>query len=187
MTSVRFQSYTAENQAQFEDKLIACYQAVFAGWPWFEAWPYEQVKQDLRHEITPQASCWLALSDENVIGFCWGYPIGRTELEVKLGVPLEDWSGCERIPELIAYQDELGVLENCRGQKIARKLFALRLADFEAQGLEFGVVRTKVLPEPSVTYEWFTAKLGYREMARYSQGDGRVVLGAPLSHVRSLF
>ena len=33
-------------------------------------WPREQVISDLYHEITPSSSCWLAVNEEVVVGFC---------------------------------------------------------------------------------------------------------------------
>ena len=36
-----------------------------------------------------------------------------------------------------------------------------------------GVVRTRMLPEPSVTYNWYT-RIGYKVVGRYPDVDGRV-------------
>lgn len=146
-------------------------------------WPREEVRRDLEYEITADATCWLAKVSGKVIGFVWGYPIERVALEAKLSITLS-FPSIE--PLSIAYQDELGVLESYRGQKLARALFELRLKDFLEKGYEYGVVRTRMLPEPSVTYVWFTEKLGYEELARYPGNDGRVVLGAPLARVQKL-
>jgi hypothetical protein len=49
--------------------------------PLIDFWPREKVIYDIYHEITKEASCWLAMNNSMVIGFCWGYPIVTTELE----------------------------------------------------------------------------------------------------------
>jgi len=181
MNRIRFSRFDQKDQAQVH-ALIACYQAVFAGPPWNEEWTFEQVQSDLAHEITDDASCWLAWHAEDLIGFCWGYPIDASMLKGKLDISLP--SSCSK--GKLAYQDDLGVLEGYRGQGIAKQLFKLRHEDFLAQGLTMGVVRTKLLPDPSVTFLWFTKRLGYQEIARYPRGDGRIVLGADLGTVTSL-
>ncbi|HLD21297.1 MAG TPA: GNAT family N-acetyltransferase [Patescibacteria group bacterium] len=165
---VRFENVTAA--PLLTEKLVETYQAVFAGSPWFEQWSREQVLEDLQHEITPVSSCWLAMKKEQVIGFCWGHPITIAELEKKLGIGT-GLPGDERV----AYQAELGVLENFRGQGIARELFQRRRIDFLRQELVRGVVRTKEGPPPSVTYTWYLHD-GYRVVARYPDGTGRVIM-----------
>jgi len=69
----------------------------------------------------------------------------------------------------------MGVLENFRGQGIARELFQRRREDFLRQGLVRGAVRTKEGPPPSVTYTWYLQE-GYRVVARYTDGTGRVIM-----------
>jgi GNAT superfamily N-acetyltransferase len=194
-------------------QFIECYREVFADGPWHEwmkcpvcqkywgkkdagllaqmkfrhcdnplvdFWPRDQVMIDLEHELDPEASCWLALDDSQVVGFCFGYPIQAEKLEAKLGVSLG------RV-DVVAYQDDVGVLASYRDQKIAKAMVARRLDDFLNQGLEFGVVRTRQTPEPSVTFNWYTEKLGYEVIARYPEGDGRVILGRKLQGLRELF
>lgn len=143
-------------------------------------WPKEQVVSDIFHEITPTSSCWLAMTNNQVIGFCWGYPISCAELEKKLGVTF-----CAKI-ELekntrVAYQNELGVITAHRNSKIAKILVAKRLDDFLAQSLKFGIVRVRQYPAPSKTFLWYTQKLGYEIIAAYPNDDGRVILGRQLA------
>lgn len=164
---VRYSPATADEATT--DKLITCYQHVFAGSPWYESWPYDQVKSDLLHEITDKTSCWIATKDALVVGFCWGYPIKVLELEKKLGIECNIDTN-----QVVAYQDEVGVSPEYRGQKIAKAMVHRRLQDFIAQGLDYGIVRTRVIPEPSLTFGWYQ-RLGYSILARYD--DGRVVLG----------
>lgn len=145
------------------------------GIPVIEFWPAAQVRQDIEHELTPRASCWLALDGERVIGFCWGYPIALEALESKLGVGLGLrflWKCCHDPSSEVAYQDELGVLLRYRRHGVARHLVTLRQVDFAKEQLTLNVVRTRKDP-PSVTYLWYIRE-GYREIAEYE--DGRVVL-----------
>ena len=148
-------------------------------------WPREQVASDLLREITSEASCWLAMSNTSVVGFCLGYPITITNLESKLGISFSTRLEHEAT-EPVAYQDEVGVLSAYRGRKIAKAMVARRLDDFLAQGLKVGIVRTRQSPEPSVTFLWYTNKLGYRILADYPGKDGRVVLGRNLDGLKEL-
>lgn len=144
-------------------------------------WPTEQVTEDLKHEITSEASCWIAVYQDTVVGFIWGYPVTPQALSEKLGLPgladdLEREFGKQ---ERVAYQDDLGVRNEFRGKKIAKELVRLRLRDFKDAGLRVGVVRTKTVP-PSVTYLWYMRD-GYRVTSKYGDGDGRVVLARQLT------
>jgi ribosomal protein S18 acetylase RimI-like enzyme len=133
-------------------------------------WSEDQVTSDLFHEITDKASCWLALCDQEVIGFCWGYPITVDDLEKKLGIKLN-------LPpnKLFAYQAEVGVLAEYRGKGIAKRMVRHRLSDFLSQGLDVGVVRTRQYPEPSQTFSWYQ-KAGYTVQSQYPDDDGRVIM-----------
>lgn len=165
--------------------LLASYKFRHCDIPLTDFWPREQVVSDLYHEITPETSCWLAMDNYRVVGFCWGYPITIPDLESKLGVSFGTNFGCGRFNP-VAYQDELGVLSTYRGQKIARAMIVRRLNDFLAQGLNVGIVRTRQRPEPSDTFLWYTEKLGYEILANYPANDGRVILGRPLSGLKEL-
>lgn len=153
--------------------------------PVTDFWPRDQVISDLRHEITGDASCWLAMKDAVVIGFCWGYPITISCLEQKLGIGLQACPPMNSI-DRVAYQDEVGVVSSQRGRKIAKAMVARRLQDFLDGGLKFGIVRTRQLPEPSETFLWYTGKLGYQIIAQYPKNDGRVILGRNLDGLKDL-
>jgi len=151
-----------------------------------EYWPKDRVNSDLMREIRRDSSAWLTLDENRVIGFCWGYPIDKSTLEAELKIILPgDKVGYNGLDHL-AYQDEVGVVSSHRGQKLAKKMVALRHDDFLAKGLKVGVVRTRQLPVPSDTFGWYTTKLGYEIIARYPGDDGRVVLARPLEGLREL-
>jgi ribosomal protein S18 acetylase RimI-like enzyme len=141
-------------------------------------WPRERVVGNLFKEITPAASCWLALSGSKVIGFCWGYPITPPELEDKLSISLGNLEPTRKV----AYQAELGVQVAYRNRGIAKAMVRRRLSDFLRQGLETGVVLPRATPEPSVTFLWYK-KLGYSIIARYPDADGRVIMAGRLDDI----
>lgn len=145
--------------------------------PLVDFWTREQVLFDIYQEVTPEASCWLAIDKDRdkVVGFCWGYPITIRDLEVKLGLSFNDNLGYDP-SSIVAYQDEVGVLSDYRGRRIAKDMFIHRLNDFLAQDIKIGIVRTRQKPEPSQTFLWYTKKLGYEVIALYPNNDGRVVL-----------
>ncbi len=153
------------------------------GQPIVDFWPEEVVQKDLLHEITPNASCWLALNNKTVIGFCWGYPISPKNLEKKLKLQglteyiYNNFGNTGRI----AYHDDLGVLKQYRGMGIAKEMFIRSLQDFSNQRLQIGVGRTKTNP-PAVTYLWFV-KIGYKVIAEYNDADGRVILARSLTNL----
>ncbi len=156
--------------------------------PLKEFWPKEEVKDNIRNEVTDKSSCVLALCDGQVVGFCWGYPITLPDLEQKLGLEFlallsERWGN----QDVVAYQSEMGLLKRHRGQGIAQRMFQRRQKDFLDHGLKVGVVRTREFPEPSVTFLWFTQKLGYQVMTRYPGDDGRVVLARELHSLDQMF
>lgn len=153
--------------------------------PLVDFWPREQVIYDLYHEISSKTSCWLAMQNDSVVGFCWGYPIILSDLEDKLNISLSTQPELKGVKRL-AYQDEVGVLSAYRGQKIAKKMIAQRLQDFLAQGLKVGIVRTRQSPEPSTTFLWYTGKLGYKIIANYPEPDGRVILGREFNGLKEL-
>lgn len=146
------------------------------GKPLADFWPSTIVKHDIYKELSlPDATCWIALAQGKVIGFCWGYSLTLLELERKLSIDCAatlhtSFNGVSRV----AYQDEIGVIAPYRGRYIGYELFRLRLRDFLRRGLTVGTVRTKTLP-PSVTYLWFN-RLGYQTIANYNDADGRVVM-----------
>ena len=148
-------------------------------------WSRNQVLADLFHEITVDGSCWLAKDNDRVVGFCWGYPIKVIDLENKLGIMLNWKFGFER-ENLVAYQDEIGVLSDYRKKGIAKSMFVKRLDDFLERGLRVGYVRTRQYPEPSETFLWYTQKLGYQIIATYPNADGRVILSRPLAGLKEL-
>lgn len=147
-------------------------------------WPEEQVRSDILHEITQDASCWLVLDQNEVVGFSWGYPMTPEMLEKKLELRGLAATLATEFPDIkrVAYQDELGVIKDHRGRGHARQMFLSRLEDFRAQGLHVGVVRTKRTP-PSVTYSWFT-RIGYKTIAEYHDPDDRVVLARSFEGIK---
>ncbi len=147
-------------------------------------WPASKVLSDIRHEITEKASCWVTILNNNVIGFCWGYPTPLAGFDEKLGLPgaAHAIRSAFGDAELVAYQDELGVLEAYRGRGLAKAMYLARRQDFLSQGLTIGTVRTKRTP-PSVTYSWFVNK-GYKVVAEYHDADDKVILASNIDELQ---
>lgn len=149
-------------------------------------WQRSQVYKDITGEVQrDQSSCWLAMDGSKVVGFCWGYAMNIPDFNSKVNLDV-DYSviGVDNNPTvIIAHQDEVGVIADYRKQNIAKQLVSLRSRDFLDMGLQYGVVRTRETPKPSVTYTWYT-KIGYQILARYPVDDGRVIMGGDLSLLR---
>lgn len=141
-----------------------------------DSWPAAKVEYDLSLQLKARTSCWIAVIRDWVIGFAWGYPICPAKLADDLKSPdlvlnLEQMFG----PHVeVAYQDDLGVLPEFRGNGISRQLIARRLKDLKDQGLKVGVARVKRDP-PSKTYDMYIRD-GFSVVSEYEDGDGRVIL-----------
>lgn len=149
-------------------------------------WPTAKVQQDILELRAKEASIWLALEGSTAVGFTWGYPrhLGE-QFDRELGMPgLTDAirEAFPHAPDEFAYQSEIGVVARLRGRRIASQLFAHRHYDFLRRSLNFGVVRTKENP-PSITYLWYTERMGYQVVARYTDGTNRVILARPLTNL----
>jgi len=144
-------------------------------------WTEQEVRGDISKEVVQHTSCWLAVCDGNcdqVVGFCWGYPIEPEVLEGKIalsGVAAEIRKEFGNVPK-ISYHDEIGVAQDFRGRKIAKAMFSNFVSDMLIQDLDIGIVRTKTNP-PTVAFSWFM-KLGFKVIARYDDADQRVILAA---------
>ena len=165
-------------------QIIACYQAVFAGAPWYESWSVQAV-QSLLFKLPKDISCWVALDEEKIVGFCWGYVMSLSDMEkyLKLSIASE-FENLFGKNAVIAYQSDMGLLDEYRNQGVARELFSSRQQDFLDQGLEVALVRTRELPEPSVTHSWFLYKEKYQILKRHEASDGRCILAKDLRQLK---
>lgn len=144
-------------------------------------WPDGVVRNDILNDITENAICRIVIINEKVAGFCWGYPQTREQLSLKLSFDI--WHDIESLwgqTDIIAYQAEMGIIEEFRGLGLAQILYASRLKEFLSQGLRIGIVRVREKPEPSKTYLWYYRKLRYEIVKQYPESDGRVILGTRL-------
>lgn len=153
--------------------------------PVIDYWPRAKVMEDLSKEITADALCTLAIrGNDEVVGFCWGYPISIEALEEKLEIQFrENLEKAFGPHSHVGYQDEVGVIPACRGDKIAKVMNFERIRDLSSRGLHVTISRARRAPEPSVTFLWYTQKLGYQVLREYPGDDGRVILGSRLDDV----
>ncbi|MGE0109006.1 MAG: GNAT family N-acetyltransferase [Bdellovibrionales bacterium] len=145
-----------------------------------EFWPRDQVKADIQNEISQDASCWIAKDNGNVIGFSWAYPISLAKLENKLEISINA-ENLRNSSQTVAYLDEVGVSPEYRKQNLATTLKSLVLQDMFQKGARAVIGRVRKEPTPSVTYLWWTQKLGYNVVGSYPYQDGRVVLARTMS------
>ncbi|MCB9808902.1 GNAT family N-acetyltransferase [Candidatus Nomurabacteria bacterium] len=160
-----------------EDRELLVKEKFFhCGEPVIDYWPRQEVLENIEKELSRESSAFLATYHNRVIGFCWGYGIDIHTMQQELNITLspKDIEAFSRVK--LAYQSDMAVLPEFRGEKIAKQLFKLRLEDMQAKGFSHGCVRVRKSPEPSQTYLWYKEKLGYAVIAEYPISDGRVIL-----------
>ena len=149
-------------------------------------WEEHVIKESFLKAMNSKGSAYIALDGNQVVGFCYGYQTIVSKLEEKLKIKIPIDSLGINSNTLVAYQSDLAVLPKYRGiyqnQKIAKELVKLRLADFLKKGSFYAFVRTRKSPEPSRTYIHYL-RLGYKVVAYYPGGDGRVVMFRQLDNL----
>lgn len=182
----RYEQFTLSGDGITLDKLVACYRRVFAGPPWNEDWTAEQVEADLLRELArPGANCYISVGysqrdRQDVLAFCWGYPISIGEVDDLLGLAGVGDALVALAPNpRIVYLDELGVDGPSRGTGTASDLFLMWLDGYVAQGYNIVALRTMSSP-PTLVYEWFQRE-GYGVIASYNDTRGRVILARNMS------
>ena len=153
------------------------------GEPLVEFWPRATVESDLKEAMDASgASFWLALQGNRLVGFCYGYAKTPEKLEEQMerpGLALAVKEKFGASVRYVAYQADIALIPEFRGRHLASQMFELRRKDFLAQGMQIGVVRVKMDP-PSVTYLWYTTKLGYEVISEYHDAGKRVLLARSL-------
>lgn len=149
-------------------------------------WSEEEIIKDFKKQLeSPSGVLYIALNSKNEItGFSSGYETTPEELEEHLQLTdLAKWLR-NYFPNGVhfAYQDEIGVLDSYRGQKIATELFKKRLEDFKASGLDITVLRTKTMP-PTITFKWYP-RLGYSVIQCYHDDDCRVIMATEIKSIQ---
>lgn len=161
-----------------EPALAAC-GYTHCGQPMEDVWPPEVVRGDIEKELAHDASCWLAMSGDTVVGFSWGYRIDSASLAGKLRVPelpLVLASACGVRSEVI-YHDDVGVLPGWRGRRVAQTLVDRMVRDLLTPRAAIVVARTLANP-PSNLYGWYQRR-SVGTVAQYRDGSNRVVLAGP--------
>ncbi|MEI6378795.1 MAG: GNAT family N-acetyltransferase [Candidatus Falkowbacteria bacterium] len=149
-------------------------------------WAKEDVINDFQKQLQSSSGvlCVAVNSRDEITGFCSGYETTPEELEKHLQLPeLAKWLRCY-FPNGVrfGYQDEIGVLDSYRGQKIATELFKKRMEDFKASGLDIAVLRTKTMP-PTITFKWYP-RLGYSVIQCYHDDDCRVIMATEIKSIQ---
>lgn len=172
--SIRNYDYSCAHDASIVESLTNCYAKVFADPPWNESW-----SRDATLEVLGKLDGhmnYIACDGKDVVGFAFARFERTTELEDKLGIgfasEVDLRAGNTLDSEYVVYQSDLGVLAPYRRQGLGKRLFRARIG----RGFRNQIVRARQYPLPSVTYTWYTEKLGYEVIARYPEEDGRVIL-----------
>jgi len=152
------------------------------GVPLEDYWKTEDVEKNIHEAFVHDISCFIAICDGEIIGFCWGYIIDIKELENYFGIgiiaQIEDRWGSH----ITVYQSEMGVVPSFQDKKVGKRMFRARHFEFLEKRADIGIARVRKYPEPSKTYNWFK-KLGYETIASYPIADGRVILAKKLNEV----
>jgi len=169
-----------------EKKELECRDFKHCGQQVVDFWPKEKVESDIREEIgSSDDFCVIALDNQGVVGFCWGYLIPPEKLEKKTELPGLASTINENFGDLalVSYQDEIGVLTQYRCQNIGNVLHSKLLDFFRRRGLKVTITRTKSNP-PSVAYRWYQ-RIGYKVIDEYHDTDGRVILASTLEELKA--
>jgi ribosomal protein S18 acetylase RimI-like enzyme len=102
-------------------EMATVYQEVFGGEPWNEFWPIDQIVSDFKTEmLKTDAVCYLALEQDKIVGFTWGY---KRLVNEKIDEELESPGLADVIIwRNYFYIDEVAVLSAYRGQGVGRNL-----------------------------------------------------------------
>jgi len=141
-------------------------------------WPEEVVLHDVQNEICDKkiSACQVAIVNDQIVGFCWMYVISADNLEDKIKLSGISHTIQSRFcTDDVCYLDEIGVLREYRGRKIAKRLFAHCVQSlFKDNSVKFITTRTMINP-PTILYKWFS-HIEYELIGRYEDGSGRGVL-----------
>lgn len=99
-------------------QLVQAYQEVFREPPWNEAWPEEEVRQNLHQEIVAAKNGFLTLylKDGKVAGFSYGAVLPADELPAYIALMLTNMPNLPtRRDGQVAYYAELAIRQFARG------------------------------------------------------------------------
>ncbi|MCD4762122.1 GNAT family N-acetyltransferase [bacterium] len=152
-------------------------------------WSKEQVQKDIKNELGRSSSiCYLLIENESgkVIGFTWGFLMRPGEFEAHLELEGFARALADFFPnaDFFVYQDEIGIIKNYQGRKLATVLFKKLFSEMRERGNTVGVARTKLKPR-SLVSKWYEEKLNFKRIMRYNDFDERIILAAELDSISS--
>lgn len=138
------------------------YGEVFSEPPWNETWTVEATLQAVKN---PLLRWWVAVEDNQVIGFVAGCAGPTSELEMEFKIPPKTLIG-----DKVGYLAELGVTPALRRYGLARQLTTEILTHFRKDRIDGFAVRTR---PGTGNYLWY---LGRLEIL-HPYPDGRTLFG----------
>ncbi len=132
---IQYLDHLADTDNQIIHRCAKLYCEIWREPPWEESWDKEVVVRDIKSQLMiPNAKIILALYNEDVIGFTWGYQISRNRLRKISRNKNLDFIFKDKVE--IYYIDELGVSVKHRGygigMELANKLLSLIPANINA-------------------------------------------------------
>lgn len=137
-----------------------------------------------RLDPTIGATCWLAMDGPLVVGYSWGFSENLNALEERLDAP-----GLTRFikrkfgdVEMVAFQDQIGVIEKYRKGGIASVLFSKRLEIFAEADLKVGVALLSS-KTAHLILDWYK-KRGYVAVYDFKDADENIIVACSLGSLK---
>jgi len=126
------------------EKIAKLYCEIWKEPPWNEDnWTIEGVKNDVLSQAKNYNSVFLiALKGEEVVGFTWGYEVGRDSASQMCGG--DHFSRYFKNCQGIFYIDELGISAKCRIKGLGKLLSLICLERARKKGISVSFLRTSV-------------------------------------------
>lgn len=123
------------------ESLAITYCQVFNTKPWNENWQTNEVLEMLDEAKTLNGfQGTVAVTENKVVGFSWGYLLNREQMQKKSGQDELDY--LFKKVSTVFYGAELAVLEEYRRYGIGKKLSKTRLMAAKQAGAKIAVIRT---------------------------------------------
>jgi len=142
-------------------QIAALYCQIWQEPPWNEDfWTKEKVVSDFDQQMSYDGAIgFIAIEEEEVIGFVWGYLVDKEKMRAICGNQSLDFHFSKG--EKIFYIDELGVAKNKRKVGIGSALTFFLIREVKLQGIRKILVRTD---KQAVEARKLYRKFGFREL-----------------------
>ncbi len=124
----------------------------------------------------PLFSGALALDNNRIVGFAWGYELDIARIDEDLGFPGLSQKLKKEFGEFlhVAYLADLATDSNYRRLGLGKELTRARHESLSIKGATVALTRTKGGEEASITHRWYD-KIGFSIFAEYHDKRSRVI------------